>query len=130
MGFWIFMLACDLLIPVTMIGFGAYFQKGGPNEINGAFGYRTKRSMKNKETWEFAHRCCGRLWKTAGWVMLALSAIAMALLLGRDIGTVGIWGGILCAVQCVALILSIFPVEAALKKKFDEFGLPKERPNQ
>ena len=82
------------------------------------------------DTLEFAHRCCGRLWKTAGWVMLALSAIAMALLLGRDIGTVGFWGGILCAVQCVALILSIFPVEAALKKKFDEFGLPKERPNQ
>ena len=53
MGFWIFMLACDLLIPVTMIGFGAYFQKGGPKEINGAFGYRTKRSMKNKEIWEF-----------------------------------------------------------------------------
>ena len=29
MGFWIFMLIMDLLLPFTMIGFGRYFMKKG-----------------------------------------------------------------------------------------------------
>ena len=59
MGFWIFMLIMDLLLPFTMIGFGRYFMKKAPKEINSVFGYRTSMSMKNKDTWEFAHKYCG-----------------------------------------------------------------------
>lgn len=55
MGFWIFMLLMNVIIPFTMIGFGKYFCKSGPKDINMAFGYRTGMSMKNKETWVFAH---------------------------------------------------------------------------
>ena len=61
MGFWIFMLIMDLLLPFTMIGFGRYFMKKAPKEINSVFGYRTSMSMKNKDTWEFAHKYCGDL---------------------------------------------------------------------
>ena len=60
MGFWIFMLIMDLLLPFTMIGFGRYFMKKAPKEINSVFGYRTSMSMKNKDTWEFAHKYCGK----------------------------------------------------------------------
>ena len=52
MEFWIFMLIMDLLLPFTMIGFGRYFMKKAPKEINSVFGYRTSMSMKNKDTWE------------------------------------------------------------------------------
>ena len=48
MAFWIFMLIMDLLLPFTMIGFGRYFMKKAPKEINSVFGYRTSMSMKNK----------------------------------------------------------------------------------
>ena len=47
MRFWTFMLLMDLLIPFTMIGFGKYFIKSAPKEINAVFGYRTSMSMKN-----------------------------------------------------------------------------------
>ena len=47
MGFWIFMLVIDLLIPLTMIGFGRLFLKKIPKDINALFGYRTSMSMKN-----------------------------------------------------------------------------------
>ena len=53
MGFWIFMLIMDLLLPFTMIGFGRYFMKKAPKEINSVFGYRTSMSMKNKDTCRF-----------------------------------------------------------------------------
>lgn len=49
MGFWIFMLVMDLLIPFTMVGFGKYFIKNAPKEINKVFGYRTPMSMKTKK---------------------------------------------------------------------------------
>jgi len=121
-GFWIFMLIMDLLIPVSMIGFGSFFIKNAPREINFLFGYRTPMSMKNKETWIFAHSYCGRLWRIYGWVMLAVSIIAMLFMFGKDIDAVGIFGGILCLVQCVVMIIPIIFTEIALKKNFDKNG--------
>ncbi len=34
MGFWIFMMIVNLLIPLTMVVFGKYFSKKAPKEIN------------------------------------------------------------------------------------------------
>lgn len=122
MGFWIFMMVMNLLIPFTMVGFGKYFSKNAPKEINGAFGYRTSRSMKNKDTWEFAHHYCGKIWLTIGFILLVLSVIVMLFVIGKDESVVGTFVGILCYVQLVFLIGSIFPTERALKSNFDEHG--------
>lgn len=46
MGFWFFMLAMNLIIPLSMIFLGKYFSKHAPGQINMLFGYRTARSMK------------------------------------------------------------------------------------
>ena len=62
MGFWIFMLIMDLLIPFTMIGFGKMFLKKAPDQINYVFGYRTSMSMKNQDTWVFARKDLVYLW--------------------------------------------------------------------
>lgn len=83
MGFWIFMLIMDLLLPFTMIGFGRYFMKKAPKEINLVFGYRTSMSMKNKDTWEFAHKHCGKVWYFCGMVMLPITVIFMLLVIGK-----------------------------------------------
>ncbi len=66
MGFWIYMFIMDLLIPIVMILLGRAFLKKAPKEINCVFGYRTSMSMKNKDTWEFAHRYCGKIWVICG----------------------------------------------------------------
>lgn len=121
MGFWIFMLIMDLLIPFTMIGFGKYFMEKAPKEINAVFGYRTTMSMKNKDTWEFAHKYCGKLWWIWGWVMVA-PVIALFFVLGKDADTVGTIGGIVCFVQTIPLAAAIVPTEIALKRTFDKNG--------
>ena len=121
-GFWIFMLLMDLLIPFTMIGFGRLFLTKAPEKINAAFGYRTAMSMKNKDTWEFAHKFCGRLWFWCGLALLPVAVIPMVFVLGRSIDTVGTVGGIVCMIELVPLVGSIFPTEAALKKMFDRNG--------
>lgn len=122
MGFWIFMLTMDLLIPFTMIGFGRYFMKKAPDEINVVFGYRTTMSMKNKDTWEFAHKYCGKVWYVCGVVMFPITVILMLGVLGKSKDCVGTVGGIICGVQLITLIGSILPTENALKKNFNNNG--------
>ncbi len=129
-GFWLFMFATSLLIPLSMLLFGAVFRKGIPEEMNALFGYRTKRSRKNKDTWAFAHRHVGRIWMRAGAVMLVLTLVAMPFLHDEAIETVGLGGGLVVIVQAVVLVSSLFPTEMALKRTFDEDGNRKEVPGE
>ena len=99
MEFWIFMLIMDLLLSFTMIGFGKYFMKKAPKEINSVFGYRTSMSMKNKDTWEFAHKYCGKVWYVCGMVMLPITVIFMLLVIGKSEDCVGSMGGILIRME-------------------------------
>lgn len=46
MGFWIFMLIMDLLIPVYNDRLRKKFLKKAPDQINYVFGYRTSMSMR------------------------------------------------------------------------------------
>ena len=122
MGFWIFMVIMDLLVPLTMIGFGRYFLKQAPGAINWVFGYRTEMSMKNKDTWEFAHNYIGKLWYRMGLILLPVSVISMLFVLGKNEDIVGNLGATLTMLQLVFLIVPIFPTERALKKTFDKNG--------
>ncbi len=122
MLFWLFCLCMDLLIPAAMLLLGRRFLTRPPKTINGFYGYRTARSMKNQATWDFAHRTCGRLWFRLGLVLLPVSAAAMAPALGRETQTVGLWCAAVVLVQTAVLVCSIFPVERALKRHFDDFG--------
>ena len=50
----------------------------------GFFGYRTKMSMKNKDTWEFAHKYCGKLWYVWGIILLLLTILPMLWAIGKS----------------------------------------------
>lgn len=122
MGFWIFMTLCNLMIPTLMIVIGVIFKKHPPKTINGIYGYRTTMSMKNMDTWNFAHLYCGKLWWKIGWCMLPVSVLLMMPVLGKSTDTMGTWGGIIEAVQCFFLFITIFLVERALGRTFDKNG--------
>ena len=122
--FWVFMLIIDLLLPLSMLGFGILFTKHPPEEVNDFFGYRTNRSTKNRDTWMFAHKYCGKLWSLFGLIMLPITILAMVLIVGKsnDYNKIGMVGGIICLIQIIPMICSIFFVESALKKNFDNKG--------
>lgn len=122
MAFWIFMLIMNLMIPVTMIGFGYLFLKHPPRHVNGLFGYRTAMSMKSQETWDFAQCFLGRLWLTAGCILLPVTVAAMLFLYGKSTDIVGTSGGVICLIQCIPMIGCIYPVEKGLKRNFDKAG--------
>lgn len=125
MGFWIFMFCCTLLIPIIMIIAGNSMRLGKFKTINSIVGYRTRRSMKNQQTWDYAQRECGRLWMRWGVLMLVPAAVIMLLLLGKEVPTVGTVGGIVTVLQMLPPLLSIAIVEKKLREKFDENGLPR-----
>ena len=122
MGFWVFILIVVLLIPVVMIGFGRLFMNRAPKKINSIFGYRSKRSMQNEETWAFAHHYIGKLWFVIGFVLIPVSAAPLLFMIGGDYDTVGVTGAAVMGVQMIVLIVSILLTERALKKHFDPVG--------
>lgn len=122
MWFWWYMLLFDSLIPLLMLIAGRIMWKRCPKRINGLLGYRTSRSMKNMDTWKFAHEYCGRLWWKLGFIMLVPSVLIHIPFYHGDENMIGILGTILITAQCIVLIASIFPTEAALKKTFHEDG--------
>lgn len=125
MGFWIFMFCCTLLIPIIMIIAGNSMRLGKFKTINSIVGYRTRRSMKNQQTWDYAHRECGLLWRCWGSTMLVLTVIAMLLFMGEDTDHIGVVGSVITVLQMIPLFLSIAIVEKKLREKFDENGLPR-----
>lgn len=123
MWFWWFMFSCDLLIPVLMILCGRMMWKHPPKNINGVIGYRTSRSMKNMDTWIFAHHYSGKLWWKLGWITLFPSAAIHIPLYGVSDDAIAIAGGILAALQIVVLVGSVFQTEKVLKETFTEEGV-------
>lgn len=119
---WIFMTIMSILTPVIMIIFGNYFRIRIPKKINHFFGYRTSMSMKNKDTWDFAHKHIGKVWNTGGFILLFASIIAMLFVFGKDEETVGKFATVIILSQCVILLLSLIPTEIALRKTFDKYG--------
>ncbi len=118
------MLVSDMLIPVIMLSIGLLFYRRPPVTINGAFGYRTRMSMRNEETWEFAHRYFGRLWFLAGIPLLALTCAVWAFMLvsGMDDGRAENLGLIVLFLQMIPLMTPIVPTERALRREFDKEG--------
>lgn len=122
MGIWIFMLVMVLFIPLTMIVFGRRFLFKAPQQINALFGYRSAMSMKNQDTWIFAHRYCGKIWYYGGWILLPIAVIVMLLTLGRDTDVITAAGTVLTLIETVVLAGAILPTEIALRKTFDQDG--------
>ena len=53
----LFITALSLFIPIIMIVFGILMWFAPPKGRNTSYGYRTKRSMMNEETWDYAQAC-------------------------------------------------------------------------
>ena len=122
MWFWWLMLVCNILVPIITIIVGWFMWKHAPQEINRIIGYRTKRSMRNEDTWQFAHNFCGKLLWIMGWIMLGVSVVVLIPFFNCTYDTIGIVAGISVAVQCVLLVMSYIPTEIALNKTFLDDG--------
>jgi uncharacterized membrane protein len=116
----IFSLIMTSLLSLTMIGFGLLFVRKAPKNINYIFGYRSALSMKNQETWIFAHKYAGKVWIISG-VFTAIISVIVAIML-KDFKNYNTLMTILVYLQIVVLLLVIPLTEIALRKNFDKEG--------
>ena len=122
MALWFGIAFTVIIIRALMIICGKYYIKKAPKNINHFVGYRTTRSMKNKETWKFAHNYMGKLWYKYGIVLFVISAALMLLTIGQDEDAVGGLAAIITTVQVFVMIVPGILTEKALKENFDEEG--------
>ena len=124
--FKIIMLISVAFIPLLLIVIGKIFEKYPSKEPNIAIGFRTKLSMMNKETWDYAQRLFPKAWISLGRIMLPLSLIILFLLYSEDKDYTGNLALILMLVQVVLMLGSILYVNLKLKKAFNSDGSRKE----
>ncbi|QNO13768.1 SdpI family protein [Alkalicella caledoniensis] len=103
------------VIPLIMILIGFLWREHYPKNINWVYGYRSFRSMKNQQTWEFAHR---HFAKNSLILGTALVVFNIFIFLFFDAEQLNIWVPIHLAV----LFLTILPTEIALRRSFDKNG--------
>ena len=114
------------LIPVLCFIFGILLYKHEPKKINGCYGYRTCRSMKNEDTWKFANNLLGRLWLGGGAVLIVISAAAVLIVNAYWPDTLAAVSGLAVIMDLVFMAASIIRVESALKKRFNDDGSRRE----
>ena len=77
MGFWVFMLCMELLLPLSMLVLGLLWRAHPPKKRNPLYGYRSRRSFSSPEAWDYAQRFAGRLCFFLGLVTLGITVAAM-----------------------------------------------------
>ena len=106
-----------LMVPIITLITGYLMYRHTPKSINGLVGYRTSRSMINQDTWNFANKYCASLWIKLGIITTVISFLIYILFDVNEIVSI-----VIVLIQTFLLLLSIIPVEKALKKTFDDDG--------
>lgn len=101
-----------------MIFFGFLFSKHPPQNINSVFGYRTGRSTKNKECWNYAHKTCGKYWIAAGAVSLVISAALSLCCITMNLNHFAYMAETIMIVDTVVMLTVIPYTEKQLKSRF------------
>ena len=122
MGIWIMIGIIYILIPTLMTGAGWMIWKYPPKNINAIYGYRTRMSSLNQNTWQFSQEYAGRLWVRWGIRMMPVSILLLMFFAASGETAASTAGSVLCMVQVVIMLSSIAVVERALNKVFDKQG--------
>ena len=110
-----FMFCMTILTPVSVSVTGMVMRKHPVRDMNLGRGYRTGRSMKSQEAWDFAQKYCAGIWMRWGAVIAARSAVAILVFRDGDYETVSVW---VIGVQFACICLSVVLVEIELSRRF------------
>ena len=116
------MLLTAITCPLIMLLFGAIYKRSAPKKINRFSGYRTAMSMKNIDTWTFAHKYIAKLWLVWGAILIVPSVIPMLFVIGKSDDVISIVATIVCFVDLSVMMATLIPTEIALNKNFDKDG--------
>ena len=120
MGTWISMLLICMLIPLSLIFMWYLCPK--IKSVNSWMGYRTARSKKNSETWEFAQKSCADNSLKMFLPTAALTLIIMLFVLNKEDKVIQYVGLGITMAQLLSYGVVLYLAEKDLKKEFDDRG--------
>ncbi|MGL5615003.1 MAG: SdpI family protein [Sarcina sp.] len=100
---------------------GFFMKFKPPKNINGFIGYRTVRSKKNKDSWNYANRRCGEIMLQLGLLSTVLILTSTLFAMDMNSGLQNIIGLVeMILILIVVVIIPIYLVEKELKEKFED----------
>lgn len=109
----------SLVVPFITMVCGCIFYRFPPKNINSFSGYRTKRSMKNEQTWKEANRYSSKLSILFSLIGMAFAA-GLSLLLGNNDTGTGVSVIVSPLLMIALLLIMIALTEKHLKEKFGD----------
>ena len=115
------MVYTSYICPLIFLVVGIVFWMCPPKKINGLYGYRTTRSRKSQEAWDFAQRYSAKLMTMFGLAALVLAAVAHWLRNCLCINSDYLMLYDICITLLLPIIVAIPPIiltELELRKRF------------
>ena len=115
------MVYTSYICPLIFLVVGIVFWMCPPKKINGLYGYRTTRSRKSQEAWDFAQRYSAKLMTMFGLAALVLAAVAHWLRNCLCINSDYLILYDICITLLLPMIVAIPPIvltELELRKRF------------
>ena len=103
------------IMSLSFVIIGTLLLKHPPKDINSTIGYRTKKSSKNQETWDFAQRLAGKVFLITGIVNFAVCSLIILLFVNKQ--NVEHMFLVLAYCQIAECFVVILITELKLKKK-------------
>lgn len=105
------LLFSNILLFFCILALPVYFSFYPPKDINLLYGYRTKRSMKNKNSWNFANHYSAKLLLKLS-IITVIFQVILHLLFGVMVSII-----VTSFVWIIALFATLFITEKKLKEK-------------
>ncbi len=103
------------IVGTTFLMVGLLIKKKPPKQINPIYGYRTKRSMKDQKSWDFAQRHSAKEMSNAGLYLLVFSILGYFIKVPQNISyPVGI------GIMLILMVNMFIRTEKALKASQSE----------
>ena len=107
-------MTISLLIPILLFLFGLLLWLSPAGKPNNSFGYRTKRSMSNQKSWNYAQKTSGLIFTIVGFLFIPITYYLVNIIQLNQ-------GSLIIAMlslQMLCLFLPLTYVEYMLKKRF------------
>ena len=114
-------LLIGILLPAVLVLLSGFLWQRFPSKkINHLYGYRTRRSMQNQQTWDYANRIGPVMFIKTGIYLIIIGVLAYWLFSPNTAILISI------VAMVVGLIAGLISCEQKLAQHFDEKGNPKQ----
>ena len=105
-----------LILPVIVLIAGIILLAAPPKKVNFIYGFRTKTSSTNEETWQYCNRLCAVLMIVIG--ALAVIAVCATIRMTAELFGVLSVGEFVNILAIAAILLSVPAINHCCRKKF------------